>query len=89
MRSDTLLRPYGVQLFDLLMDSKDDTFNDTVNSFVGIAAIQVHSLLCKNVPHAWFQRKIFTVVCWVIFFLTSCVGLYDTVWTKHSQVPCG
>jgi len=43
MRSDALLRPYGIQLCDLLMDSKDDTFNDTVNSFVGIAAIQVNS----------------------------------------------
>jgi len=43
MQSDALLRPYGVQLCDLLMDSKDDTFNDTVNSFIGIAAIQVDS----------------------------------------------
>jgi len=43
MRSDALLRPYGVQLCDLLMDSKDDTFNDTANSFIGIAAIQVDS----------------------------------------------
>jgi len=41
MRSDTVLRPYGIQLCDLLMDSKEDTFNDTVNSFVGIASIQV------------------------------------------------
>jgi len=40
MRSDALLRPYGVHLSDLLMDSKDDTFNNTINSFVGIAAIQ-------------------------------------------------
>jgi len=41
MRLDTVLRPYGIQLCDLLMDSKEDTFNDTVNSFVGIAGIQV------------------------------------------------
>jgi len=41
MRSDTVLRPFGIQLCDLLMDSKEDTFNDTVNSFVGIASIQV------------------------------------------------
>ena len=45
MRSDTVLRPYGIQLCDLLMDSKEDTFNDTVNSFVGIASIQVLYLL--------------------------------------------
>jgi len=41
MRSDTVLRPYGIQLCDVLLDSKDETFNNTVNSFVGIVAIQV------------------------------------------------
>ena len=45
MRSDAVLRPYGINLCDLLMDSKEDTFNDTVNSFVGIAGIQVIFLL--------------------------------------------
>ena len=47
MRSDALLRPYNVRLCDLLMDGEDETFttNDTVNSFVGIVAIQVS-------PHA-------------------------------------
>jgi len=43
MRSDALLKPYGIDLCDLIMDSKDDTFNDIVNSFVGNVAIQVHS----------------------------------------------
>jgi fatty acid synthase len=44
LRSDRLLQPYGVQLYDLLMNSSDTTFNDTLNSFVGIAAIQVWSM---------------------------------------------
>jgi len=49
MRSDELLRPHGIRLSDLLMDSKEDTFNDTVNSFVGIAAIQVSSAQFKYI----------------------------------------
>ena len=43
MRSDALLKPYGVQLCDLLTNSKDDTFSNIVNSIVGIAAVQVIS----------------------------------------------
>ena len=41
MRSDAVLKPYGIDLCDLLMSSDDDTFNDIVNAFVGIVAIQV------------------------------------------------
>lgn len=43
MRLDAALRPYDVQLYDLLMNSKDDIFsaNDVVNSIPGITAIQV------------------------------------------------
>jgi len=42
MRSDAVLRPYGVQLCDIIMHSTEDTFKNIVNSFVGIAAIQVN-----------------------------------------------
>ena len=42
MQSDAVLRPHGVELCELIMDSKDDTFNSTVNLFVGIVAMQVH-----------------------------------------------
>jgi len=51
MRSDTVLRPYGIELCKLLMDSKEDTFNNIVNSFVGIVSVQVsHSslFLCSS-----------------------------------------
>ncbi|WAR19700.1 FAS-like protein [Mya arenaria] len=41
LRSDGVLQPYGVKLYDLLMNGDDTTFENTVNSFVGIAAIQV------------------------------------------------
>ena len=41
-KSDAVLRPYGVELYKLLTEGSDDDFNDTLNSFVGIAAIQVN-----------------------------------------------
>ena len=49
MNSDAVLRPYGVELHKLLTEGLDDDFNDTVNSFVGIAAIQVNlSIACSQ-----------------------------------------
>ena len=75
MRSDALLRPYGVQLCDLLMDSQEDTFNDTVNSFVGIAAIQVRTPAYQfdgqNVPRAEFQRKFFFMLTYCVIFFPN------------------
>ena len=41
LKSDAVLRPYGVELYELLTDGSEEAFNDTINSFVGIAAIQV------------------------------------------------
>jgi len=55
MRSDAVLRPHGVQLYELLLNSKDDTFDNTVNSFIGIVAIQVNS-------HVSYSRKIVRAV---------------------------
>jgi fatty acid synthase len=42
LRSDAVLKPYNLNLFDMLMNGDESTFEDTVNSFVGIAAIQVN-----------------------------------------------
>lgn len=42
LRSDAVLRPYGVTLYNMLTTGGEDVFDDTLNSFVGIAAIQVH-----------------------------------------------
>ena len=39
LRSDAVLRPHGVPLFDML--AQGDSFEDILNSFVAIAAIQV------------------------------------------------
>jgi len=43
MRSDALLKPYGVHLCDMLINSKDDTFSNIISSIVGIVAVQVRS----------------------------------------------
>ena len=41
MRSDVILKPYGMCLSDMLLDSNEETFSNTLNTFVLIAAIQV------------------------------------------------
>ena len=40
-RSDEVLKAYGLELVHMLMHGDESTFNDTLNSFVSIAAIQV------------------------------------------------
>jgi len=40
-QSETILRPYGVNLVHLLTHSDEDTFNDTISSFVGVVSVQV------------------------------------------------
>ena len=41
LESDTLLKPYSVHLYDLIMEGDASAFENIVHSFVGIAAIQV------------------------------------------------
>ena len=48
MESDAVLRPYGLKLYDLLMTGDEDAFNDIINTFVGIAAIQVGLHWCGS-----------------------------------------
>lgn len=40
-RSAEVLKPLGIDLMDLLENGKDETYNNILNSFVTIAAIQV------------------------------------------------
>ena len=51
MESDAVLQPYGLRLYDLLMTGDEDAFNDTLNSFIGIAAIQVGC-------HCWYSGRL-------------------------------
>ena len=41
LQSDKLLKPYDVNLYDLIMEGDAAAFENIVHSFVGIAAIQV------------------------------------------------
>ena len=42
-RSDAVLRPHGVALCEMINRADDETFANTINSFVAIVAIQVKS----------------------------------------------
>lgn len=42
LRSDVALKDTGLVVSRLLSEADDSTFEDTVNAFVGLAAIQVH-----------------------------------------------
>ncbi len=42
LKSDMVLKHYGINLYDLIMTGEETAFEETLNSFVGIAAIQVH-----------------------------------------------
>ncbi|XP_044275877.1 fatty acid synthase [Varanus komodoensis] len=41
LRSDEALKDTGLKASELLLNADENTFNDTVNSFVGLAAIQI------------------------------------------------
>ena len=41
LKCESYLRPHGIGLYDLLMKGNEKTFENTIYSFVGIAAIQV------------------------------------------------
>lgn len=60
MRSDKLLKAYSIDLYDLLMTGDENTFNDTLNSFISIAAIQVSSCLGDVSGCRPDQRLLFT-----------------------------
>lgn len=44
LRSDEALKDTGLKVSDLLLSSDENTFNETVNAFVGLAAIQVRRM---------------------------------------------
>ena len=64
MRSDAILRQHDLQLYDMLMNGDERTFNETLNSFVGIAAIQVGSsrALFNIVLRSSFEMKMKIII---------------------------
>lgn len=41
LRSDEVVKPLGLQVSELLLSTDEATFDDTVNAFVSLTAIQV------------------------------------------------
>ena len=46
LKSSTYLEQFGLNLYQLLMTDDASTFNNTINSFVCIAAVQVRTVCC-------------------------------------------
>ena len=44
MRSTEILRQFDIDLCDLMMNGDRKTYSNTINSFIGIASIQVRDL---------------------------------------------
>lgn len=42
-KCDAALKPYGIDIIDIITNKDKKTFDNILNSFVGIAAIQVKS----------------------------------------------
>lgn len=51
LQSDEALKDTGLVVSRLLMEANDSTFEDTVNAFVGLAAIQVCIEYWNTKPH--------------------------------------
>lgn len=62
LRSDVALKDTGLVVSRLLSEADDATFEDTVNAFVGLAAIQVRSLS----PPSVYELRAAAVKC-VVF----------------------
>lgn len=41
LKSSRLLEQFGIDLYNMIANAHEDTYKDTIKSFVGIAAIQV------------------------------------------------
>lgn len=44
-RSTEILSKYDINLYDLIMNGDESTFEQTIPSFIGIASIQVRNLI--------------------------------------------
>ena len=58
LKSDAILKPYNIHLYDLLMNSDESSLDDIVNSFVGIAATQVYCYYPFSETKSWGYKKI-------------------------------
>lgn len=60
LRSDAVLSRHGLKLFDMLMNGDEHTYENTLNSFVGIAAIQV---VCRERNVFFYLYPVLNLPC--------------------------
>lgn len=65
LRSDAALKETGLVVSRLLMEAQEDTFEDTVHAFVGLAAVQVQR--CSDAASQREKGSISTLVCFQSF----------------------
>lgn len=64
LRSDEALKNTGLKVSDLLLQADENTFDDTVHAFVGLAAIQVRlKRLVEGVMHSVHVGLLCECVC--------------------------
>ena len=51
MKLHQVLQPYGISIFNIIMNSDSSTFDNPQNSFIGITAIQVNTNACILVAY--------------------------------------
>lgn len=97
LRSDAALKETGLVVSRLLMEAQEDTFEDTVHAFVGLAAVQVQRCCdaamqrCSNAamqPHRE-KREAFQYVCFQSFESSTdpCVPHKPLFMTRPITVP--
>lgn len=59
-KSHNILKQFGIDLIKIISNNDSNTFNNTVNCFVGIAAMQVNILL-------FYTPNVFIKKCFYIF----------------------
>lgn len=67
LRSDAALKETGLVVSRLLMEAQEDTFEDTVHAFVGLAAVQVQRCSDAAMLLHREKREAFQHVCFQSF----------------------
>lgn len=60
LRSDAALKETGLVVSRLLMEAQEDTFEDTVHAFVGLAAVQVQRCCFTERKGKHFNTRLFS-----------------------------
>ncbi len=58
MKSNSILERQGINLYDIIMSEDENIFNEVLNSFVGIAAMQVKSLYARDIIYGIMENQL-------------------------------